>query len=106
MSSDEENWICLVSAAFQGQVHLVLAIYFGIVFSSSHLLLKPECYVVLKSMLYWIAHQIYALMVGSGKIARKTSLFRIKGIVIAGVRYYLFNMSHLLVTKGGLFAWI
>jgi hypothetical protein len=51
--------------------------------------------------LYWIAHQIYALMVGSGKIARKTSLFRIKGIVIAGVRYYLFNMSHLLVTKGG-----
>ena len=42
----------------------------------------------------------------SGKIARKTSLFRIKGIVIAGVRYYLFNMSHLLVTKGGLFAWI
>ena len=40
-------------------------------------------------------------MVGSGKIARKTSLFRIKGIVIAGVRYYLFNMSHLLVTKGG-----
>jgi hypothetical protein len=43
---------------------------------------------------------------GSGKIARKTSLFRIKGIVIAGVRYYLFNMSHLLVTKGGLFAWI
>ena len=75
-------------------------------YSSSHLLLKPECYVVLKSMLYWIAHQIYALMVGSGKIARKTSLFRIKGIVIAGVRYYLFNMSHLLVTKGGLFAWI
>ena len=75
-------------------------------FSSSHLLLKPECYVVLKSMLYWIAHQIYALMVGSGKIARKTSLFRIKGIVIAGVRYYLFNMSHLLVTKGGLFAGI
>jgi hypothetical protein len=32
-ASDEENWICLVSAAFQGQVHLVLAIYFGIVFS-------------------------------------------------------------------------
>ena len=74
--------------------------------AKTHLLLKPECYVVLKSMLYWIAHQIYALMVGSGKIARKTSLFRIKGIVIAGVRYYLFNMSHLLVTKGGLFAWI